>query len=187
MCVSHLTEYAPSQPWHDDAEWKPVRDGKRFAIHFVGEQRVSVERLLDGQAANEVGCASDSAIRTVEPEITRRRPDSHIREEIRQSNPGPCRGADGSSLPLHTRNGRVKECTSVPRAFQRNDLSARPHAPYIVQAQFKRLLNLAFDTKPPCSHVNRRSIEMRSNIEEIVWCNPRRQEVNGRLEIFRTG
>jgi hypothetical protein len=164
-----------------------MRDGERFAIHFVGKQRVAVERFLDGQAANEIGCASYSAIRTVEPEVTRCWLDSHGGEKVGQPNPCPSRGADGSSLPLHTRNRWVKKCTAVPGAFQRNDLSGRPHPPYVVQAQFERLLNLAFDTKPPCSHVNRRSIEMRSNIEEVVWCNPGRQEVNRCLEIFRTG
>jgi hypothetical protein len=164
-----------------------MRDGERFAIHFVGKQRVSVERFFDGQAANEIGCASYSAIRAVEPEVARCWLDSHGGEKVREPNPCPSRRADGSSLPLHTRNGRVKKCTTVPGAFQRNNLTARPHPPYIVQAQFERLLNLAFDTKPPRSYVNRRSIEMRSNIEEVVRCNPGRQEVNRRLEIFRTG
>ena len=63
-----------------------MRDGERFAIHFVGKQRVAVERFLDGQAANEIGCASYSAIRTVEPEVTRCWLDAHGGEKVGQPN-----------------------------------------------------------------------------------------------------
>jgi hypothetical protein len=97
-----------------------------LAIHLVGEQRIRIERLLDGNRTLKVRHRAERHIGAIEKDLLSRILDAGCLEHVGQPNAPPARVADGAVGPLHARNGWFVEPAPISGALQHShQLDAR--------------------------------------------------------------
>src|SRR5262245_5742798 len=109
-----------------------------------------MERLLERDASDKEGdCRRDWVISPLKLHVPGIISDADRCENIAQTYAGPLCIADGSAIPLHTRNFGTMMRSTIPAALQHGRDGHEFHLSQIFQGELARSLNQATHAKLP--------------------------------------
>ena len=163
----------------------PVR--QRLAIHLESDERVFVERALDGQALQEIRRRGQyRGIGTVEHHFQRVGRHAGSLQHIAQPHAPPQRVAHRTTAPLYPRHSRREESAPIAGALiDRGHADLLEAAAQLSQGQSERVLGArAGDLQPPGARIHPWNDRQVIAHEKRVVARERRREIRERrLEV----
>src|SRR5439155_3245223 len=125
----------------DETQRVAVLDRERLAVHRIGEERLELARVVEGEAALEldrvVSAGQRAAIGAAEHDLARAGADSGAIEDLDERNARPFGRAHRAELPLLAGYARLEPRSAVAGAFQGHDRRPRRHRGELAQAQLE--------------------------------------------------
>ena len=171
----------------DDAKGEAMLGRQRFAIHFVGEQRVLMVRFFQRKGALEFRHLAHRGIGTVKQKVRGSRLQARLRQNVAETDSGPLRIAHTAEAPLCAGHARLVETAPITGAFEDADEVHFRQLLQISQRQLQGRIDQARDFEVPGSSIHLRCESVAADEEVPDWRDFIDEAFNRHLQIDGSG